>query len=172
MPGLQDAANAVGGLSVIQGGPAKKEDFVKANRSSSSQARKMEKVTNAFRAANAARTGTDGSPRKQGFNPPGACAGAKLVAKCSHAPQYMCEVFFAPRGSIWTGRYNVLTTSERAAKVTDRKLKSHPDWARRVLANMEASARKHDFQPGESVASCHTCQMTLFLTMCPERNCG
>lgn len=167
MPGLQDAANAVGGLQVIPGGPASQANFVDANKTSFSVEWKREKVANAFRAANQAR-----SAGRRGYNPPGSCAGAKLVAKCSHTPLYMCEMFFAPLGSTWQGTYKVLTTSERVAKVTKRKLKSHPDWTRRVLANREAKDVKHKFGAGESVASCHTCQDTLFLTTCPERTCS
>jgi Domain of unknown function (DUF4150) len=170
MPGLQTAANAVGGFEpVISGGAASQAEFVSANQTPLSQTFKEERVANAFKAANQARTGPQ---RKSGYNPPGVCAGAKLVARCSHAPMYMCEMFFAPPGTTWQGRYRVLTTSERAAKVTKRKLKSHPDWAQRVLANKEAKDLKHDFEAEESVASCHTCQDTLFLTMCPERKCS
>jgi hypothetical protein len=168
MPGLTDAATAVGGIEVIPGGAASEAEFVEANQSSLPQSFKEERVANAFKAANKARSGPN---RKAGYNPPGTCAGAKLVARCKHAPVFMCEMFFAPHGSTWRGRYSVLTTSARAAKVTKRKLKSHPDWAQRVLANKEAKELKHDFGPDEGVASCHTCQDTLFLTMCPERKC-
>jgi len=170
MDGLSDAAAAVGGVEVIPGGPAKQADFVSANQSSLPQAVKVARVNDAFRAANDARTGNN-QPRLRGYNTPGTCAGAKLVAKCKHAPVFMCEMFFAPPGSTWSGRYKVLTTSARAAKVSKRHLKSHADWAQRVLANKEAKDLKHDFEPDEGVASCHTCQDTLFLTMCPERKC-
>ena len=167
MPALHDAARTVGGFEpVIEGGRVTQAEFVAANKSERPDQHKVEMVADAFDAVNSAR-----SNGGRGYNVAGVCAGAKLLARCPHAPLYMSETFFAPPGTTWQQRYRVLTTLERAAKVTARKLKSRPDWLERVLANREARDRKTDFTTGESVASCHTCQETLFLTMCPERKC-
>lgn len=170
LPGLHDAARAVGGIGVIDGGPATQTEFVKANQSQQPEGLKERQVAAAFLGANRACSGPP-EFRRKGYNAAGSCAGAKLVARCEHAPMYMSETFFAPPGTGWQNRYRVLTTSEREIRMAARKLKRRIDWPEHVLANLEARYRGVDFTTGESVASCHTCQETLFLTMCPERTC-
>lgn len=162
LPALDDAAAAVGGLTVIHGGPATVNDFVYANQPNRKDVWwRRQMIDEAFRE-------TRGHARNlAGFNTPGTCAGAKLMARCQHAPRIMSETFFSPPGTRWGNRYYVFTTDAAAVVAAA----ASPDWLERVLANQASVLRPQSYQTGESVASCHTCQMTLFLTNCPERTC-
>jgi hypothetical protein len=59
--------------------------------------------------------------------------------------------------------YNVLTT--RLTGFSD-------TWLREILQNKIAERTLEEYSGNQSIASCHTCQELLFLTMCPERKCG
>lgn len=167
MPALYDAASAVGGIEVIGGGAASKQDFTNANKAKLDKAgeriprgRKIGAIHDAFKSANEKMSA--GAP---GYNRAGNCAGAKLVAKASHAPRQMCEVYFTPTS--WSASYSVLsTTAEKIAEGVDR-----PGWMAEILRNEHAQRREREFRQDEPVPSCHTCQETLFLTNCPERSC-
>jgi hypothetical protein len=160
MPGLHDAAGTVGGITVIGGGAATKQDFTNANKAKVPRGKKVEAIQKAFSSAN-----TKMSAGVSGYNRAGNCAGAKLVAKAKHAPMYMCEIYFAPND--WSAIYKVLTTTaEKAAAGGD-----DPAWKQAILANEHAEPEERQFKEDEPVPSCHTCQDTLFLTNCPERKC-
>jgi hypothetical protein len=95
-----------------------------------------------------------------GYSPLGVCAGAHLIGKCQHAPAQMTEMFFSPSG-FWVpdfkgaGGYRF---RREGAEVTGR---------------FGPHVEKTDETPwGPSVGSCHTCQETLFLALCPVRQCG
>ncbi len=162
--GVRDAAQAVGMTYIGGTGIVSVNEFVRANASNLSRELKITRVNDARQVLRP----LSRLPRYSGF---GSCAAAKLLARCSHAPATMTEMFFAPPGSTWSARYDVLTTSERSARPSKRKFKGQPDWAQQVLANRKAKVRKIDFGTERSVASCHTCQQSLYLTMCPERVC-
>lgn len=99
----------------------------------------------------------DAGDAAQGYNPPGQCAGAKLMARAGHAPVEMTEMFFMPRNK-WVGTYKCFETTTKS-------------WKDKILQNKIARKRWFTFTGGESVASCHTCQELLYLTNCPERVC-
>lgn len=170
MPGFAEAAEAAGltPLNAAQLARANTQDFIKANQSNYSRGRKEEKIQAAFKSVKSSI-----SAGRSGFNGPGTCAGAKLISKADgHAPRTMSEMFYEPPpAATWEGVYKVLSTSDRAARPSKRNLAKAPGWVTRVLQNRKAKKRKHKFSAGESVASCHSCQEILFLTMCPERNC-
>ncbi len=169
LPGFASAADAAGLVPLDAGGLARAttQDFVKANQSRFTSGRKREKIQAAFKSAKASITAG-----RSGFNGPGTCAGAKLIAKAGHAPRSMSEMFYEPPpAAAWEGVYKVLTTDGRTAAPSKRNLAKAADWVTQVLRNRKAKKRKRSFSAGESVASCHSCQEILFLTMCPERNC-
>lgn len=165
--GLEEAAARVGGFSgVIGGGGATAKEFIAACQAPKSPAQKKKAILEAFRLTNDA-----WKMKTPGYNAPGKCAGAKLLAKCTHAPRHMCEVFFAPRGTMWSQSYKVLTTDGIAGKVNPKQLGHRPQWVIDILANARAVKAPREFAVGEPVASCHTCQKTVYMTMCPERIC-
>lgn len=167
MDWMEEAAARVGGFAgVIGGGGATAEEFIAACQAPKSPAQKGKAIRAAFELTEDAR-----ARNKPGYNPPGNCAGAKLLAKCTHGPKLMCEVFFAPRGSVWGSSYKVLTTPEAAGKVTKKLIERRPRWVVDILANARAVRAPREFVAGEPVASCHTCQKTVYMTMCPERVC-
>ena len=59
-------------------------------------------------------------------------------------------------------KYNVLTT-DRSYTGT---------WLHQILQNRVARKTEETYSGNDSIASCHTCQELLYLTMCPERKCG
>lgn len=108
--------------------------------------------------------------KAKGYNPPGNCAGAKLMARAGHAPLEMTERYFMPsgKGRPWVQEYQVLTTEYSPARVASMR----PKALEGVLRNEAAEAKPRTFQANdESVASCHTCQEILFMTNCPVRSC-
>lgn len=98
-----------------------------------------------------------GAAAAKGYNPPGQCAGAKLLARAQHAPVEMTEMFVAPQEP-WAGKYRCFETTAKR-------------WKAKILQNKIARKRWFSFTAGDSVASCHTCQELLFMTNCPERTC-
>jgi hypothetical protein len=106
----------------------------------------------------------------RGYNQPGNCAGAKLVARSHHKPVQMTEMFFLPPHALgqWQGSYRWLETTTPLAVGSEAA-----QYAERVLQNQwPEDPPEHTFEPGETVGSCHTCQELLFMTMCPERVCS
>jgi hypothetical protein len=78
------------------------------------------------------------------------CAAQKLLARADgHAPLEMTEMFYDPNIG------------------TDDAWKATYLW--RVDGKPMRTPTK--FTAGRSVASCHTCQMTLYMTNCPVRTC-
>ncbi|MFO7562311.1 MAG: DUF4150 domain-containing protein [Enhygromyxa sp.] len=164
-PGVRSAASKVG-MEYIGGGIVSVPEFIKANGSNLSRSLKKFRIEKMWK-------NLKPKSKEPGYSPFGNCAAAKLVARCSHAPAEMTELFFAPPGGSWKGRYNVLATDAHVAHLSKRRLKRHPDWAQQVLANRKATLREFTFNSnGMSVASCNTCQQSLYLTMCPERVCS
>jgi hypothetical protein len=109
--------------------------------------------------------------RDGGYREPGNCAAAKLLAKSGHKPRTMTEFFWNPTTHVpaWSATYRVLTTNAAKGPHT-------PEWRERLLQNREAARPRtpQDFEGGQSVASCHTCQRLLFMLLCKkdERPCG
>lgn len=99
--------------------------------------------------------------REAGYNPPGNCAGAKLVASSGHKPVQMTEAFSIVREQPFV--YNVQTTMLPDAS---------PTWLREILRNRLAQDIPRAHEGDDSIASCHTCQDLVYLAMCPERRCG
>lgn len=108
----------------------------------------------------------DSSPPGSGWNKPGNCAGAKLVA-CGHAAAELTEMYFMPpnQPSVlqWSGSYEVLTTER-----TQEQLQGYsPSWKRKIMQNKAAKRTSHSFTgSSEGVASCHTCQELLYMATC------
>lgn len=135
---------------VVQGPPASAKDFLDANKSKIADSLKEEKINAAWQAMESA---FKSNGPKSGYNFPGACAGAKLMARAvsmaspgaAHAPKEMTEMMFSPRG--WAQRYKLRWTTWRT------------------------STARVQFTTDETVPSCHTCQRLLYLTNCPERTC-
>lgn len=169
MPGLEDAAGALG-INVVGGGAVNKQEFAQSNQATHAadgsrirRKTKTDAVKKAFAAANIAKA--DGKP---GYNRAGNCAGAKLVGRCSHAPVSMCEVYFQPAGAgSWSAVYEMLVTDQETVDAG-----SGSEWQQEILNNRHAKKEDRTFTDEEPVASCKSCQETLFLTNCPERTCG
>ncbi len=113
--------------------------------------------------------------KDRGYNRPGVCAAAKLLAGAKgHVPVHMTERFFSPKRE-WSATYEVRTTrlsAEQLAALTPLELDL-------VLVNaLAGELEPMPFQAGpvsaETVASCHTCQELLYMTMCgkDDRSCG
>lgn len=106
--------------------------------------------------------------RAEGYNPPGKCAGPKLLAS-GHAPAEMTEMYFSSptREAPWSASYSVLRT------VDDHTAPGTPAW-NQILQNMEARREMTEYGPGSEsdapevpgVASCQTCQELLYLATC------
>jgi hypothetical protein len=140
---------------VVLGGKAEFEDFVRVNQSGRPERQIRRNLENARDAVQQAQE--DGTP---GYNEMGQCAGAKLLARSKHAPLNMTEMFFRA-SKPWEGAtYSVLVNRRVPADA----------WLRTVLDNAISRREPVPFTTG-SVASCQTCQETLYLTNCPERTC-
>jgi hypothetical protein len=127
-----------------------------------------------FHDINTRRSGSD-PYKKRGYLAPGNCAAAKLIGRSQHAPLHMTEMFFSPVQEgveAWEGAYRW-----RRRDVTPRKkLQDYSEkWRERILQNKESRIPedwdKKPFSINQTVASCHTCQETLFLALCPENTC-
>jgi hypothetical protein len=83
-----------------------------------------------------------------GYNRPGSCAGAKLLANSGHKPVSMTEMWFQPKDldPVMLGPYRCRSNGVR---IDDR-----------------------EFSSAGEIGSCNTCQDLLYLTMCPERVCA
>ena len=143
---------------VLEGGPAGFDDFVNANQSGLPRSRIAREVGRAQAFVDQMRTDDATST---GYNRVGQCAGAKLVARAGHAPLNMTEMFFRAEAKPWGATYSVLSNETMPADA----------WLRSVLDNALSRRQDRPYRTGESVASCHTCQRTLYLTTCPERTC-
>jgi len=82
-----------------------------------------------------------------GYNYPGSCAGAKLLANSGHKPVEMTEMYFQPKGvpHFDLGPYKCRSNGIRVDERT--------------------------YSSAGEIGSCNTCQDLLYLTMCPERTC-
>jgi len=143
---------------VIGGGTVEPDEFIRANTSGVARSRVSQKMLAACQTVE-----REANNRTPGFNPLGSCAGSKLLARSGHAPVEMTEMFFKPPGTgTWDATYSV---------ITNRNDQVAPAWLRSVLDN--AMSRREDvpYSTGMPVASCRSCQTTLYLTMCPERVC-
>ncbi|WAS91096.1 DUF4150 domain-containing protein [Nannocystis poenicansa] len=128
---------------VVGGGAATAQDFINSNKTKFADDVKRARGVNT--AWQAMETAARNSGPNSGYNHPGACAGAKLIARAGHVPKEMTEMMFSPSG--WEQRYRVMWTTWRSTTA-------------KVL-----------FTTGETVPSCHTCQRLLYLANCPERTC-
>jgi hypothetical protein len=165
LPGFETAA---GGIvdEVVTGGVANVGEYVAANNTLDRDL--VEQVIgNRWSAIEQLRAGTD-ADAKRGYNIPGMCAGAKLMARSNgHAAKEMTEMFAAPPAGNWNATYRWLTREESDVKLKDRFW----PWRRRVLQNKASRLEETPFTTDESVASCHTCQKLLPLTNCPKKTC-
>lgn len=149
---------------VVSGSGATMNEMADANKSAAANAgQKLEKLTEAKNRIEALKKNPDKTVGK-GYNVPGTCAGAKLMARSGHAPLYMTEMFFMPP---WSASYRWLTTRRTEEQLAEAK----PRMIRRLLRNRFAEPETTSFTTGETVASCHSCQELLFMTNCPERTC-
>jgi hypothetical protein len=151
---------------VIDGGAVGFVEFLAANASSA--ATRIHKKRQMGAAWNAARE--KALRKERGYNPPGNCAGAKLMARAGHAPLEMTERFFMPpgQGRSWAQEYRLLTTEHSPARLASMR----PRSVEGVLQNDAAKRELRSFRENDdSVASCHTCQELLFMTNCPVRSC-
>jgi len=163
LPGFEDVA---GGLvtRVIGGDGVTVDEMAAANQSTAaSAAQKLQTLSDAAERINVLRADED-REASRGYNPPGNCAGAKLMARSEHAPLHMTEMFFLPP---WDATYSLYTTRREPAELDA----ASPRMTRRLLRNRFARRVPTAFTTGEGVASCHTCQELLFMTNCPERTC-
>lgn len=164
LPGFDQVAGGMVG-TVISGGGASVAEMANANMSAlATPAQKLTALTEAADRINALRGNTANRDAGRGYNYPGACAGAKLMARSGHAPVNMTEMFFLPP---WNASYNWYRTERSAEELAE----ASPRMTRRLLRNRFARRQETTFTTGETVASCHTCQELLFMTNCPERTC-
>ncbi len=91
-----------------------------------------------------------GIPRGIGYTPYGNCAAAKLLARSGHGPNQMTEAWFNP-----------------PAAPTPRPFGPYME---RVNGIRMGYQEYNSALP--AIPSCNTCQRTLFMTMCPPRNCA
>lgn len=145
---------------VISGAPVSAWEMALANESDVDTAAKINTISARFR-----QVARRSEARDSGYNVPGNCAGAKLLARSGHAPAAMTEMFFTPRN--WSATYEWLTTE----RTPERLAGYSRSWFNRLLQNRAARRQARSFTTGETVASCHSCQDLLYLTMCPERRC-
>lgn len=147
---------------VVSGGGATREEMIAANTSAAAT---NEEKAAAIGAAwdNVEQIRQDPNQRA-GYNYPGACAGAKLLARAGHAPLMMTEMFFLPP---WSARYRWRVTMRTQAQLEGYT----PRWRQRILQNQAARNVEVPFFTGETVASCHTCQELLYMMNCPVRSC-
>jgi hypothetical protein len=169
LPGFQRIATDCG-HTPVPGGIVQPPEFSAANQAASNAAGtpltagfKLEQVEAAIKRINRKRgTGS------KGYNVPGNCAGAKLLARAPaapHKPVAMTEAFFLA----WTGQYSYLETLR-----TPEQLGSYSrSWINKLRRGKSARRREpREFTTADQVVvSCHSCQELLYLTMCPERNC-
>lgn len=109
----------------------------------------------------------------QGWNAPGNCAAAKLVAS-GHIPLSLTEFFFAPVNTTWGGgpyNWRVTLLSDRQQANFAARGPNAP-WSVRIRNH---KLRDYDglvqFQANaDTVASCHTCQHLLYRAMCNVDN--
>jgi len=160
MPGFTECVNDVG-ATYVAGGPggtaATPAQMAAANTSSRiSAARKLRFIT-----ARMEMLQQQAQNRVAGYNFPGTCAGAKLCGSSGHRPVQLTEAFSLIRAQPF--QYNVLTTDLPNAS---------PTWLREILRNRLAQDVPTQYAGDDSIASCHTCQNLIYLTMCPTRSCG
>lgn len=166
LEGFDEIADGVVG-QVISGHAVSFVEMVDANVSkAASRVEKKRQLGEAWKKANKKHLAG-----KSGYNEPGNCAGAKLMARAGHAPREMTERFFMPPTAKrpWAATYRWLKTKHSS------KWLAQLDAAgkERVLQNVDAREEPEEpFGSGaQSVASCHTCQELLYMTNCPKRTC-
>jgi hypothetical protein len=144
---------------VVSGGPADVEDFINANQSGLPRSRISGALDTAQKLVKEMRAND-----VTGYNDFGQCAGAKLIARAGHAPLNMTEMFFRADEKTekpWNRTYSVISNEVMPADA----------WLRSVLDNALSRPVDRPYRTGMSVASCHSCQTTLYLANCPERTC-
>lgn len=144
---------------IVGGAGASADDLIAVNASGKPGV--AAKITEVF---DEMATTFDRTPRGSGYNVPGTCAGAKLVAVKEHAPVHMTEMMFTSKSS-WEGSYRLLKTDMA-------RIASYPlSLKHQILQNKQAKWTRGTYRPDETVPSCHRCQQLLYLTNCPERSC-
>ncbi len=153
------------GYTVIVSDGATADDFIDSNTMLQGNDRASTRRRNRFRARFAKfEYKYYTTPPGSGWNIPGSCAGAKLVAQSGHKPQFITEFFWAPPGGrSWSQRYRVYRTDQQPPN----------DWAGSIAnrhavraATLADVPEEQEYQAGQSVASCHTCQRLLYMTQC------
>lgn len=165
---LDGFAAAAGGFvdQTILGGPASSFEMAGANTSKAAgPTQKLGCIEEAWKRIQN-KSQSDDQGVRRGYNAPGACAGAKLLARSGHAPIEMTEMMFSPMGS-WSQEYALLTTRRSPEQISSYSRA----WKNKILQNQAARRPATTFTVDDSVASCHTCQELLFMTNCPERTC-
>jgi hypothetical protein len=95
-------------------------------------------------------------PSREGYTTPGICAAQKIIAS-GHKPKFMSEMMYVGpnKGKPWVGVY---------------RLRSVVKGQHSIVQSLNKSAGAGETP--KSVASCHTCQELLPLTLCDkERSC-
>lgn len=166
--GFEDAATRMG-YTPIPGGPATPDEMMSANpmfnpnrpggvaRRAAFQARWQQM---------AERAGIPGQTAHQdGYNTPGTCAAAKLLARSGHKPLTITEFFWARPGKSWSASYTVFSRNTTPPHVAT--------WRALLLQQRHdvTEAQQRPYTSGrESVASCHTCQRILFMLLCTKND--
>lgn len=147
---------------VIPAAAVSQAEFVAANTSKVARSRVVEHVRRAAKTIADARDCRTPTP---GFNEFGSCAASKLLGRSGHAPLEMTEMFFKPKDTeAWQGAtFSVISNATSPVA---------PAWLKAVLNNDLSRRQPIPYGQGQSVASCHSCQAVLPLTMCPERVCS
>lgn len=159
-------AAASGADNVITTGPVNATQLALANAAAEEYPGHNKQIEKRFRQLQAKYKATD---KGSGYNPPGSCAGPKLLA-CGHAPAELTEMFFDSkwRKVPWSATYDVLRTDRPSVAA------GSAQWREGLLTNMEArrtaTVYTADSEAGQpqtpGVASCQTCQELLYLVTC------
>ena len=141
MESFDAAVTRAGAQPLKTGGPATFEQTVAANTSEIATNIK-ENIFGAW--VNAERAF---DKNEKGYNFPGGCAGAKLLANSGHKPKEMTEMWFQPKDlpPVMLGPYRHISDGLRA--------------------------EEKSYSSAGDIGSCNTCQDILYMTMCPERTC-
>jgi hypothetical protein len=149
LPAFMEVVNSWGEATPIGGKIVQPEELISANTSTASVATVTTNVMSRFALVTYLDLQPNKLMKKLGYTGYGSCAASKLLARSKHGPIQMTEAYFNPPTN---------TTPPTLG----------PYWMRRNgirigQATWEADTRE--------MPSCNTCQATLFMTMCPVRQC-
>src|SRR5262245_4380020 len=145
MASFDTSVTNAGATPISPNGPASLDQMISSNTSASSGAAAQAILGKWIEIEMNREDGTYGAG--SGYNQPGSCAGAKLLANSGHKPSSMTEMWFQPKGAspVMLGPYHCRSNGIR----TDDR----------------------EYSSAGEIGSCNTCQELLYLTMCPERTC-